>query len=373
LQVADCPGVRAEYDVVVVGSRVAGATLAALLGDAGVSVLLIDRAGFPSSTSSTHFFRGAGMVAVLDRLDVLTQVLELGCPPLTHQWTHLKGSGEPIDGPPQNPGEKGYCLSVRREPLDYILVERACRSSNVEFAPRTVVSDLLWEEDRVVGVILRGGEEIRARIVVGADGRHSLVAKKVCAPVQESAPGYRAMYYRYVSGFRGVDGADPDGPEFSLLDDEFAYVFPSDAGMACVAVSINLETFGWLRKDLHAGFESRLVRHEGFAERVRQAQPTGRLQGCGPELSYVRVPFGPGWALVGDAAIHQDPWSGLGIDMAGVHATFLHEAILDWTSDRTDERSALQTYKQRRDEHALPPFRETVTLAADLRNAAPSP
>jgi hypothetical protein len=58
--------------------------------------------------------------------------------------------------------------------------------------------------------------------------------------------------------------------------------------------------------------------------------------------------------------------------MAGVHATFLHEAILDWTSDRTDERSALQTYKQRRDEHALPAFRETVTLAADLRKAAPS-
>lgn len=181
------------------------------------------------------------------------------------------------------------------------------------------------------------------------------------------------MYYRYVSGFRGVDDSDPDGPEFSLLDDELAYVFPSDAGTACVAVSINLETFAWLRKDLNTGFESRLVRHEGFAERVGQAQPVGRLLGCGPEPNYVRVPYGPGWALVGDAAIHQDPWSGLGIDMAGVHATFLHDAILDWTSDRSDERSALQTYQQRRDEYALPPFRETVTLAADLRRAAPSP
>ncbi len=364
---------RAEYDVIVVGSRVAGATLAALLGDAGASVLLIDRAGFPSSTSSTHFFRGAGMVSVLDRLDVLSQVLELGCPLLTHQWTHLKGSGDPIDGPAQNPGDKGYCLSVRREPLDHILVERACRSRNVEFAPRTVVSDVLWEEDRVSGVIVRGGEAIGAGLVVGADGRHSLIAKKVCPSVQQSAPGYRAMYYRYVSGFRGVDGSDPDGPEFSLLDDEFAYVFPSDAGLACVAVSVNLETFSWLRKDLLAGFEARVVRHKGFAERVRQAQPVGRLLGCGPEPNYVRVPFGPGWALVGDAAIHQDPWSGLGIDMAGVHATFLHDAILDWTSDRTDEQSALQAYQQRRDEHALPPFRQTVTLAADLSQAAPNP
>jgi hypothetical protein len=71
-QVADCEAVRAEYDVIVVGSRVAGATLAALLGDAGALVLLIDRTDFPSTTSSTHFFRGAGMVAVLDRLDVLS-------------------------------------------------------------------------------------------------------------------------------------------------------------------------------------------------------------------------------------------------------------------------------------------------------------
>jgi hypothetical protein len=75
----------------------------------------------------------------------------------------------------------------------------------------------------------------------------------------------------------------------------------------------------------------------------------------------------------GRRAIHQHSWSGLGIDMAGVHATFLHDAILDWTSARTDERSALQTYQQRRDEHALPPFRETISLAADLRKAAPSP
>lgn len=368
---SDCPIVRVEYDVIVVGSRVAGATLAALLGDAGASVLLIDRSGFPSSTPSTHFFRGAGMVAVLERLDVLARVLELGCPRLTHQWTHLKGNPEPIDGPPQNPGDKGYCLSVRREPLDQILVERACRSPQVDFAPKTVVSDVLWDEDRVGGVTVRGGDKIRARLVVGADGRHSLIAKQVSPPVQESAPGYRAMYYRYVSGFRGVEGSDPDGPEFSLLDDEIAYVFPSDAGIACVAVSVNLETFDRLRKELYPGFEARLDRHQGFAERVRQATPAGRLLGCGPEPNYVRVPLGPGWALVGDAAIHQDPWSGLGIDMAGVHATFLFDAILDWTSGRSDERSALQTYQRRRDEHALLPFRETVTLAADLRRAAP--
>lgn len=57
------------YDAAVIGARVAGATVAALLGDAGYRVLLIDRASFPSATLSTHFFRGAGLLAVLSPQD----------------------------------------------------------------------------------------------------------------------------------------------------------------------------------------------------------------------------------------------------------------------------------------------------------------
>jgi flavin-dependent dehydrogenase len=72
------------YDALVIGARVAGATVAALLGDAGYRVLLIDRASFPSSTLSTHFFRGAGLLAVLSRLRILDRILALDAPPLLH-------------------------------------------------------------------------------------------------------------------------------------------------------------------------------------------------------------------------------------------------------------------------------------------------
>jgi flavin-dependent dehydrogenase len=362
-----------DYDVIVVGARVAGATLAALLGDAGVSVLLLDQADFPSTTCSTHFFRGAGMVTVLDRIDVLERVLVLGCPPLTHQLTYTDGAVDGLDGPPQNPGEKGYCLSVRREALDRILVERAADRPSVEFAPRTPVSDVLWDGERVTGVLLRRGTKVHAKMVVGADGRHSVIARKVAAPLEATAPAYRALYYRYVTGFRGPDGSDPDAPEFSFLGDEVAYIFPSDASMTCVALSVNLETFRWLRKDFTVRFAQRLHRHRAIASRVRQSVPAGRLLGCGPEPSYARTPVGPGWALVGDAALHQDPWSGLGIDMAGVHATFLADAIRDWTSGTTDKNAALAEYHKRRNEHALSPFRHTVKLAANLSAMSRNP
>ena len=355
--------VRDRYDVVIVGARIAGATLAALLGDAGLSVLLLDRAALPSTTCSTHFFRGAAMVAVLDRLEVLTEVLALGCPRLTHEWRYADGSADALDGPPQNPGTHGYCLSVRRDPLDHILAKRACRNENVTFLQRSTVTDVLRTNERVTGVVLRGGEQVRAKIVIGADGRHSILARKLVPRLQEGAPPYRALFYRYVKDMQGVAGSDPDAPEFSLLDDEIAYVFPSDGGMTCIALSVNMDTFHWMRHDLRSRFELRLDRHRGLAPRIRQARAVGRLLGCGPEASYVRVPSGPGWALVGDAALHQDPWSGLGIDMASVHATLLADAVLDWTAGTTGEREALETYRQRRDEHALSSFRSTVALA----------
>ena len=357
---------RDRYDVIVVGARVGGSVLTALLGDAGLSVLLVDRARFPSTTPSTHFFRGAGMVGVLERLSVLEAVLDLGCPPLTREFNYTDGETEPAEAPPQDPGAIGYCLSVRREPLDFILLKRARVSESVDFMERTAVSDLLWNGDRVVGVRLADGRSAHAEIIVGADGRHSLVAKKVTPALEHETPPYRALYYRYVTGFLGPDGAKPDAAEFSQLDDELAYIFPSDSGLTCVAVSVNLETFRWLRKDFETRYAERIAQHRGLASRVADAEASGRLSGRGPARNHVRVPWGPGWALVGDAAMHQDPWSGLGMDMAGVHATFLADAIVDSLRGSADERTAFARYHQRRNAHGLAGYHETVRYAADL-------
>ncbi|MET0816582.1 MAG: FAD-dependent monooxygenase [Solirubrobacteraceae bacterium] len=170
---------RDRYDVIVVGARVAGSTLAALLGDAGASVLLVDRARFPSTTPSTHFFRGAGLVAVLERLGVLEQALALGSPPLTRQFDYEDGGPDAVEGPPQGPGEAGFCLSVRREPLDALLLARAAASA--EIVEGAAVGALMRDGERVAGVTLRDGRGARAALVVGADGRHSLVAKEVGA------------------------------------------------------------------------------------------------------------------------------------------------------------------------------------------------
>ena len=137
--------------MIVVGGRIAGSTVAALLGDRGISVLLVERVRFPSTTISTHFFRGEGLVAVLDRLSVLDEVLALGCPPLRREWSFGFGTTGPEEGPPQSPGDAGFGLSVRRAPLDDVLLRRAGRADGVAVAQPATVVRLLREDGRVDG------------------------------------------------------------------------------------------------------------------------------------------------------------------------------------------------------------------------------
>lgn len=357
-----------ECEVLVIGGRIAGATLAALLGEAHHDVVVADRATFPSPTLSTHFFRGAGGVAVLRRLGVLDEVLALGAPELACQYDYLDGEASFRLGPPQDPGEAGFCLSVRREPLDDILVRRASREPGVHVLPGTRLVELIHSGGRVVGAVLARGREtvtVRSRFTIGADGRHSRVAAAAGAGPERSDKPARALYYQYVRGFPSP-GPDP-GPEFSLCGDQMAYVFPSDAGVTCVAASVNLAAFQQIRRSLASAFPRVIAAHPGLAERFRQAEPVSRVLGCGPEPCYVRQPFGPGWALAGDASIHQDPWTGVGIDFASTHATFLAEALLEVIDGHRPEAKSLADYRTRRNEHGLAIYQETTELAKDLR------
>ena len=104
-----------EVDVAIVGARIAGSVTAALLGAAGYRVLVVDSATFPSDTISTHFFRGAGLGAVLARLELLDDVLALGSPPLTREYDFRGDDPAPVIEGPQDPGDVGFCLSIRAE------------------------------------------------------------------------------------------------------------------------------------------------------------------------------------------------------------------------------------------------------------------
>jgi len=354
------------FDVAIVGSRVGGSVLAAYLGDVGHRVLLVDRATFPSDTISTHFFRGNGLGGVLGELGLLAEIESIGAPKLDRQYVYADGSSAPIVAEPQSPGSVGYNLSVRRLPLDEMLVRRATRSASVELREGTVVTGVLSEDGKVAGI--RIGEEIvRARWVVGADGHASLVARLVHASIQERHDPMRALYYVYLSGFAPPDGADePDGPEFSFLGDELAYVFPSDGATTCVALSVNLAVFEQMRGGGLDTFTARIGRHRGLASRYAAATVVGRLLGRGPQHSTVRVPAGPGWALVGDAGMHQDPWTGEGMDSAARSARALAGMLDEHLRGQRSAQAVVSGYHAARDAQGLDNFHQTVRDGRDL-------
>ena len=169
------------YDAIVVGARCAGSPTAMLLARRGLRVLLVDKAHFPSDTLSTHYIHQPG-VAALKRWGLLPQIERSGCPPI-RRYT-LDVGPFALEGTPPPIGDVGEAYSPRRYVLDQILVEAAAEAG-AEVRQGFTVQELLTDGERVVGIRGRSaaGEPVteRARIVIGADGMNSLVARSVKA------------------------------------------------------------------------------------------------------------------------------------------------------------------------------------------------
>jgi flavin-dependent dehydrogenase len=352
-----------DYDVIIVGARVAGSVLATLLGQHGHRVLLLERARFPSDTLSTHFFRAPAFQA-FERMGVFDSVQRTA--------PHLINSFNDVDGhvftePAEGANGFNYCLCVRRITLDAILAERVRCEPTVELHEGAGVDALIWDGGHVVGVHGRErgrGFEARAKVVIGADGFYSQVARQVNPVVEEAEPVNRAMYYAY---YQGLEGQPEPAAEFHFRGNHLVYVFPTDGGLTLVAASVPIAEFDGFRQDPDGQLTAELEALPTLAPRLRRAERVGPVRGAGNIPGYMRVPFGPGWALVGDAGQVLDPWSGQGIDQATTHATLLADALHAWLSEQLPWGQALAQYHQSRNAFSLQTYRRTCTYGRDLR------
>jgi flavin-dependent dehydrogenase len=166
------------------------------------------------------------------------------------------------------------------------------------------------------------------------------------------------MYFRYAAGWRSPGEV---GAEFSLVDNEFAYVFPSDAGLACIALSITGADYETSKNAPGAHLDERLRRHASLSHRVADVAWVGRTFTGLPADSVLRQAAGPGWALVGDAGTGQDPWAGMGMDTAARQAEAFAEAFVDhgeaWPS----------SYAALRGERTLAGYELATRFAPDIR------
>ncbi len=346
------------YDVIVVGARVAGSATAMLLARKGLKVLAVDRAGFPCDTLSTHQVQLPG-VARLERWGLLERVVASGAP-ATRQVTFDPG---PVVLRGHYPSFQGVdaLYSPRRTILDTLLVD-AAREAGAEVRERFVVDEVVVEDGRVTGVRghHKGGATVTetARLVVGADGKHSLVAKAVGAATYHAKPALSMACYTYWAEVP-VTGGEIYGRHRRAVG-----VWPTNDGLVLTYVAWPVEEFGAFRADVEGNFLATLDLAGDVGERVRAGRRAERFR-ASPDLpSCFRRPHGPGWALVGDAGLVLDPITGQGIGDAFRDAELLADAVEAGFGGRQPLQAALAGYGRRRDELALPMYAFTTELAS---------
>jgi len=322
----------------------------------GYRTLLVDKATFPSDTLSTHLIHPPG-VAALRSWGLLDRLTATGCPPIhtyAFDFGDLTLAGSPaFDGAP-------VAYAPRRTVLDKLLVD-AAREAGAEVREGFSADALLSAEGRVVGIRGRDGRGrtvvTKARVVVGADGRHSLVARTVAPEQYHERPPLLAGYYAYWSGLP-MDGRF----ETYVRPNRGFAAWPTNDDLTLVIAAWPYREFEANRTDIEGTYRKTLALAPAFTERVDASLRESRFFG-GAVRNYFRKPYGPGWVLVGDAGYDRDFITAQGIQDAFRDAELCAAALNDSLSGVRTFEAAMDDYQSARDGQALPMYEFTCQLA----------
>lgn len=345
------------YDAIIVGARCAGSPLAMLLARRGYKVLLVDKALFPSDIISTHYIHQPG-AARLKRWGLLDAVMSTNCPPITRMRFDvgpfaLEGSPPSVDGVVE-------ALCPRRTVLDKVLLDAAA-AAGAEVRDRFYVRDLIRDGDRIAGVRAEtsNGRSIveHARVVVGADGQRSVVARVAAAAEYQVRPAVSCNYYTYFSGVRCSEA------ELYNRDRCLIGAFPTNDDLTLVFEAFPNRDFRNHREDLEAHYFRLLTKVPELLERINEGSREARFTGSTDLPGFFRKSWGPGWALAGDAGYHKHPITAQGISDAFRDADELAAAIDAGLSGVRPLEQSLADYARRRDEGVMPMYELTCELA----------
>jgi flavin-dependent dehydrogenase len=311
-----------------------------LLARHGFDVLLVDRARFPSEIPHGHYIRMHGPPR-LAAWGLLDRVLATGAPPITSITMDLgdfplTGRDLIVDGVPVG-------IAPRRAALDQVLIDAAIEAG-ADFRERFPVHELTFEDGRVTGIRGPGGMTEQARWVIGADGRNSLVAKRVRARAYAEHPTLACWYFAYWSGVK------IEGLEMYRRDRGMIFAHPTNDELVAVFVGWPIAKLPAVRSDIERHMTAVVDREPDLAQRIHSGRREERIYGAAQLPNFVRKPYGSGWALVGDAGCHKDPVRALGICDALRDAELLAASLTAALTGTSPETEALNEYERKRNE-----------------------
>lgn len=339
---------RDDFDTIVVGAGPAGAAAATLLAQAGLRILLCDRATFPRDKPCGEFLSPQAHV-ILERLGVVEALEAAGARRLAG-LSLFDERGRAVRSRYQAFGafrpHRPWGLGVRRVVLDPILLRRTLDEPRVEAAMPFRVTELVREGGRVTGVRgrLPGGRRatVRAPLVVGADGAHSIVARKAGLVRPPGGPDH----FAFVAHFEGV--ADEGHGEMHVTDGGYTGLAPVDGGLVNVNVILPRRALPRMEGGLERFLRESIARHPGLRDRFHGARLAGKPRGTGPMAVATRSAVAPGVALAGDAAGFVDPFTGEGIYLSLRGAEMLADAVIEAHQNGRPLEGALAVYASHR-------------------------
>jgi 2-polyprenyl-6-methoxyphenol hydroxylase-like FAD-dependent oxidoreductase len=367
-----------DYDIIIVGGRPAGASLAARLGARGKKILVVDRATFPSrpAVPSSPILH-PGTMRLLDEIGIEESSYasdDARMPGLRFDMAGIFA----VDMVLPMIGGRNYVYGVDRLAFDDVLWKSLARFPTVERREGFQVTDLIQEGGRVVGIEgnFKGqpSEKLTASCVVGADGRFSFVARRVGAEVvEEDARHTSTVYYADWTGVRPVSEKQPSAIVHSTARGLDVLFFAMPNGVYSVnthARSDRVQIDGDPERYYLETLRSTPViwRHLEPAKRVSSVVGIKKI-GNG-----YRRASGPGWVLSGDAYHYKDPVDGQGIYDALLETKILDRALTSWCSGSRSWDDAMATYEREARAATHPMFLTTTgRLQRELYEEPPLP
>jgi len=354
-----------DFEAIIVGGGPAGSTLAAALAQAGHRVLLLDKARFPRHKACSDYVNPAG-AQLLDEMGILDEALRIGARRMDGMIVHApNGQRFTADYARAEPGRAALGLS--RIHLDHLLLERA-KAAGVTVCERAHVREVVQLKGYVAGVVatIDGRREtIHAPLVIGADGRNSVVARELGQAAALRWPRKTGLATHY----RGVTDLDRCG-EMHIAAHAYAGLALIEDGLTNVTLVAGANDVATRAGSLDAFFVESLRAMPDLWRKLERAERVGTIRGVGAMACRAGRVTGDGFLLVGDAASFLDPFAGEGVYEA-IRGALLAAPVVHAALKANDlSANALAPYRAAR-RHAFATKRAVSWIVQGFINTPP--